>query len=106
MKAYYCIMAAVCGATVLLSLFQPKTGEGFVHGYNVMFTYFLGSMVVWLLTLVLLIRFVLKWRKQKSFSVVVATDKPNAAWAIIGLIMPIVNFLVLRIRALIEYGRF
>lgn len=106
MRIYYIIMSLVMVISVICTIAINPTGEGFVRGLNVLFSFLLLTAAIWAMTLVIIVSITVKYFKTKFDKAAVLKDKLALAMAAAGVLTPVINMIIIRIKSAIEYSRF
>lgn len=102
MRIYLWFLAAAIMLSILCSIIVNPEGEGFVRGYNVAFTFFITSIIVWLMTLPPLCFLARKWISLRSFAPAVRQHPQITLFSLTGILTPLLNGLIIRLKSVLE----
>ena len=103
MKRCSWFLIAIIAGSVICTIIVSPTGEGFVRGYNVVFTLVITSAIVWMMTLPAIAFMVWRWIKSKDFKGTIREKRQTATLVVMGLLVPLLNALIVTIKSALEY---
>lgn len=102
MREYSWFLSAVVAVSVVCTVVVNPTGEGFVRGYNVVFTLVVTSVIVWGTSLPAIGFLVSRFIKTKDVKGLLRNERPTALLVVVALVVPLLNVLIVRIKSALE----